>query len=169
MIVSSKTFKVAFSLLFAICDAANSEGETLRIAPNTSNSQAKNLSFTIDEFQNVLFTEIHDELDSITHLYDETKTRRRVHEEIQEEASITQGLWSGIVKHGWSQIESSKATSNRSLRRARHTDSISKSSHSSYPFLICDRSSERLTGTQRRHDLIEQMDMDILLCLVLTI
>lgn len=108
-------------------------------------------ALTLEEFQGIIFTEVHDEVHAVL----STGSNRRT----QDIAGFTnlnsdvQDLWSHIIDHGWSNIETSAQKSGfhdnaygRSLRGSPRTSD----DFVYHPLLLCNASPRYKTGAQRR-------------------
>jgi len=111
-------------------------------------------SLTLEEFKGLLFTEVHDEVDTVL-------SSRRIRR-AKESANVNdlntdvpeddfQNLWSHIIDHGWSTIGSQALLHakvhdrRRSLRGSSGADAAPL-----HPLLICNKSPQHKSGNQKR-------------------
>jgi len=91
-------------------------------------------AMSLTQFQELLFTEIHDEVHAIE------RSANDINRRIQEGAD----LWEDIIQHGWSSAESKNTSRNlQGTNKENH-----QSPSATFPFLICSRSTQRASGAQ---------------------
>jgi hypothetical protein len=129
-------------------------------ARNQEQDQIFHSTINVDDFRGLLYTEVHDEVDSL--LLAQNGRRATNHDAMVENHSSSkdaQDLWTDIIAHGWSTIEESqvlKAGVRSMLRadRSNHTDYSPRDSR--FPLLICDL--KQASGAERKRAIEKDLE-----------
>ena len=114
-------------------------------------------SMSLDHFQGILFTELHDEIDSLVNNLDPTKDqifRRglRNGKDPNKISDHSEAIWKGIVDHGWNLLPH---LTKRSLRGDKSSEADSFISVKEFPFIVCNHSPSLKSGYQRLGPMIQ--------------
>jgi len=135
------------------CKIAPVKGELDSLVASPSHS------LTINQFQDLLFTEIHDEVHSLR-LVDDSDGRRVLEDRKDALPTGAQDLWEHIIEHGWSYVAEMQIADptvpnpKRSLHTGRGTSTFQDST---FPFLLCNKSAQHTSGAQRLQTTLEDI------------
>lgn len=127
-----------------------------RMESNNSTQASLSLtttSITLDHFQGILFTELHDESGSLMNNLDPTeagilrRSLRNGKDPDQTSYHHAEDIWKNIVDHGWNLLPHQTKRSLRGDRSEVHVDSLIYVEV--FPFIVCNHLPSLKSGSQR--------------------
>jgi len=111
-------------------------------------------SFSLEDFKNVLYTEIHNEIEVVKQ---NKASRRRLRKRGKNDdhfQSDQDDVWNHVVDHGWSLAGISKIKDNNGYEET-HSSNVPIKEDQSFPFMVCSQSPRIKFGYQRLQHLAQ--------------
>ena len=153
----------ATSLTRSILTQAKANDGIIQI--DSSFYQHSKASISLPQFQDLLLTEIHDEVHSLDQ---QAVNARKLEQQEDIVASMdtslspAQAMWDDVINHGWNsfqdqerQTQSSTGSSQRRLGESSNAQDTTSEATITFPFLVCSRSDQFKSGSQRLKPMIE--------------